>query len=189
MSFRKWTTATASALVLLSAFPAMAQDDSDDWRPGWGMSRMMMGGGPMGFGPDAMLDRIDGRLAFLKTELKITEAQTPAWDGFAEAVRSTSESHNAMMRAMMERFRDRDALDTPLPERLELQQSHLETRLEQVKAVRSATDALYAVLDDEQKAAADDIVLPAMGMGMGRGMGHGMGMERGWRHGPGMMRQ
>ena len=32
---------------------------------------------PGGRGPDWMLDRIEGRLAFLKTELKITEAQTP----------------------------------------------------------------------------------------------------------------
>lgn len=187
MSLRTWTTATASALVLLSSLPAIAQDDSGDWGPRWGMGRMMMGGGPMGFGPDAMLDRIDGRIAFLKTELKITEAQTPAWDGFADAIRTTSESHNAMMRAMMERYRDRDAFDTPLPERLELHQSHLETRLEQAKVVRAATESLYMVLDDEQKAAADDIVLPAMGMGMGRGMG--MGMRRGWRHGPGMMYQ
>lgn len=52
----------------------------------------------------------------------------------------------------------------PLPERLAYQQSHLEARLEQVKAVRAAVEKLYAKLSDEQRRAADDIVLPMMGM-------------------------
>ena len=46
----------------------------------------------------------------------------------------------------------------------------MSTRLEQVKQVKAAVDKLYATLSDEQKKAADDIVLPMMGMGMGRGM-------------------
>ena len=46
-------------------------------RPGWGMGMGGMWGRGLGSrGPDWMLDRIEGRLAFLKTELKITEAQT-----------------------------------------------------------------------------------------------------------------
>jgi hypothetical protein len=44
-----------------------------------------------------------------------------------------------------------------------------------VKAVGAAVEKLYAKLSDEQRRAADDIVLPMMGMGMGRsGFGPGM---------------
>jgi hypothetical protein len=66
-------------------------------------------------------------------------------------------------------------LKKPLPERLAYQQTHLEARLEQVKTVRAAVEKLYAKLSGEQKQAADEIVLPMMGMGMGRsGFGPGM---------------
>ena len=51
----------------------------------------IMGGPMMGYpGPEAMLDRIDGRLAFLKTELKITEEQTPVWEELAGAIRASA---------------------------------------------------------------------------------------------------
>ena len=64
--------AAAFSLCVTTAVVA----DEDDWmgpRWGMGMGQMMGGWGMMG-GPDAMIDRIDGRLAFMKTELKITEA-------------------------------------------------------------------------------------------------------------------
>jgi hypothetical protein len=32
-----------------------------------------------------MAGHVEGRIAFLKTELKITEAQSPQWNQFAEA--------------------------------------------------------------------------------------------------------
>ena len=53
---------------------------------GMPMMRMMMGqnGMPM------MASHIDGRLAFLKTELKITDAQLPLWNVFAQAMRTTT---------------------------------------------------------------------------------------------------
>lgn len=172
----------AGMMAGVLAVPALAQGQGARGQ-GWGMGQMMPGGGwgngpMMSFGPDTMLDRIDGRLAFLKTELKITEAQSAAWDAFAETVRTTSDAHNTLMQAMMEQMRDGDYFKMPLPDRLEFQQTQMEARLEQIKDLKGATDALYAVLDDGQKKAADEIVLPMMGMGMNRG-GAGMG--------PGMM--
>ncbi|WP_395688703.1 Spy/CpxP family protein refolding chaperone [Aestuariivirga sp.] len=171
--------AAAGLLVVAISVPAMADSDDDGWWPRWGTGRGMMdgwgwGGPMMGYGPDAMLDRIDGRLAYMKTELKITDAQGAAWDELAEVIRNTAETHNAMMREMMKDVRSGDFLKKPLPERLTLQQTHMEARLEQIKSVKAAVDKLYALLDDTQKKTADDIVLPSMGMGMGRGMGSGM---------------
>jgi len=188
-------TIAAGALVLALAGPVAADDDTNSWSPHWGMGGMMggmMGGwgqGPMaGQGPDAMVDRIDGRLAFIKAELKITDAQTGAWDAFAATMRTTSESHFAMMRSMMEEMQSGEFSKKTLPERLALRQTHMEARIEEIKSLAAAADTLYAVLDDTQKKTADEIALPMMGMGMmGRRMGMGPGMGRGM--GPGMMWQ
>ena len=169
----------AGMLAMALSGSAMAESDDDGWWSRWGMGRGMMdgwgwGGPMMGYGPDAMLDRIDGRLAYMKTELKITDAQAAAWDALAKVIRSTAETHNAMMRDMMKDMRGGDFFKKPLPERLTIQQTHMEARLEQIKTVKAAVDTLYAMLDENQKKTADDIVLPSMGMGMGRGMGRGM---------------
>jgi hypothetical protein len=179
MSKRLTHVVLATAIAAMIAGPLAAQDQR-----GWGMGQMMQGwgNGPMmGFGSDARLDRIEGRLAFLKTELKITDAQSAAWDGLATTIRTTAEAHNALMQSMMEQMHEGNYLEMPLPERLGLHESHMEGRLQQIKALRASVATLYAVLDDEQKKAADEIVLPTMGMGMmGGGMGRGM-------MGPGMM--
>jgi hypothetical protein len=53
--------------------------------PMMGMMRMMMGQDGMSGMPmmGAMAGHVEGRLAFLKTELKITEAQLPLWNRVA----------------------------------------------------------------------------------------------------------
>jgi len=43
-----------------------------------------------------------------------------------------------------------------------------------VKATKQAADKLYALLTTEQKAVADEIILPTMGMGPGHRMGRRM---------------
>lgn len=37
-----------------------------------------------------MADHVEGRIAFLKAELKITDAQLPQWNTFADALRSNA---------------------------------------------------------------------------------------------------
>jgi hypothetical protein len=39
-----------------------------------------------------MADHVEGRIAYLKAELKITEAQMPQWNAFADALRSNAAS-------------------------------------------------------------------------------------------------
>lgn len=178
----QWRNAVAAGLMIAaSSVPslAFADDDDNNWWPHWGMGQMMGGwgmNGPMGGDPPgAMLERIDGRLAFLKAELKITEQQNAAWNEFAGAIHTTADAHNELMRSMHAEFDGGDFLKKPLPERLDFQITHLEARLEQAKAIKAAVEKLYATLDDTQKQAADEMVLPLMGMGMGRG-GFGPGM-------------
>jgi hypothetical protein len=163
----------AMALAVLGtslclAAPASAQGRMMD--DGWGMwggrgvgpFMGMWDGrpGPWGRGPDAMLDRVDGRLAFIKTELKITEAQTPAWNKLAEAVGGAAKSHNERMRAVIS---GQERAKTAI-ERLDLQEQFMTIRLDEVKQIKGALKGLYDVLSEEQKKEADRIVLPTMGM-------------------------
>jgi hypothetical protein len=162
--------ATGAVLLMLSS-PVQADDENSGWwGRGWSMGMGMGMGRMMGFEQDALLSRIDGRLAFLKTELKITDAQTEAWENMAKTIRVTSESHNDMMREHMKEMQDGEFFKKPLPERLTYQEVHLEARLEQIKQVKDAVEKLYTVLSDDQKKSADEIVLPMMGMGRGRHM-------------------
>jgi len=65
-----------------------------------GMMRMMALTGP-GMGGMATIDRIEGRIAFLRTELKITDAQATAWNGFAEALRANAKKLGEVRASMM----------------------------------------------------------------------------------------
>jgi hypothetical protein len=40
----------------------------------------------------ATIDRVEGRIAFLKTELKITDEQNTAWSAFADALRTNAKN-------------------------------------------------------------------------------------------------
>jgi hypothetical protein len=168
------TLAFAGLLATASFAPAMAEDDDDDGGHSWSISRMMQN--MMGMDMGDMSERIEGRLAFLKAELKITEAQTPAWDKLAGLLRGSAETHGAMMKSHREEMRDGSFFKKPLPDRLVFMETMMSARLEQVKSTRTAVEELYATLSDEQKKEADSITLPMLGMSMGRGMGMGGGM-------------
>ena len=67
--------------------------------PMMGMMGMMMGRDGMGGMPmmAAMAGHVEGRLAFLKTELKITEAQLPLWNAVADAIRANAKGMGEMI--------------------------------------------------------------------------------------------
>jgi LTXXQ motif family protein len=71
--------------------------------PIMGMMRMMMGQHGMGSMPmmAAMAGHVEGRLALLKTELKITDAQLPLWNAVADAIRANAKSMGEMSGGMM----------------------------------------------------------------------------------------
>ena len=122
--------------------------------------RMMgggMGGGTpgMAMGP-AMVDmteRLEGRLAFLRAELRITDAQAPAWSAFADALR-TSRKH------LLEARQQMGQAYSSAPDRLERYEQHLSARLEALKSARTAFAKLHGSLDETQKRTADELVAP-----------------------------
>jgi hypothetical protein len=164
----KLSAAVAVAVVLATA--AMAQGPMDkrgrsmwsddgpgygmmDWGPRWGMWR--------GRGPDWMLDRVEGRLAFIKAELKIAESQGGAWNELAAAIRTAAKHHNERMQAV---FSGADDAKT-LPQRIEAQEQFMTTRLDEIRQIKGGLNKLYALLSDDQKKEADNVVLPMVGMG------------------------
>lgn len=108
-------------------------------------------------------EHIEGRLAFVKAELKITEAQTALWNAFTEATRSNASSMSEMRKTMM----SRPGAALTLPERLAIEDKAMTAHLTALKKTEEAVAKLYGVLTDDQKKIADGIILGPMGMPMG----------------------
>ena len=71
-----------------------------DEMPMMGMMRMMMGRDGIAM-MGAMARHVEGRLAFLKTELKITDAQLPLWNAVADAMRANAKTMGDIAGGMM----------------------------------------------------------------------------------------
>jgi hypothetical protein len=121
---------------------------------------MMGQQGGMGMGMGGMpFEHVEGRIAFLKAELKITDAQAPQWNAFAETLRSNAMSHRAAHQQMTA-----DGATSTWPERLAFQQKMLSTHLDSLKDMEAAVKPLYATLSDEQRKLADQLMSGPMGM-------------------------
>jgi hypothetical protein len=100
-------------------------------------------------------DHIEGRLAFLRAELGISDAQRDAWERYAQAIRAAA-------------ARDRDAraaapgAEGGAAARLAREEAVLAASLERVRAVRAALDALLPALTDAQRRALDQLLAMAM---------------------------
>ena len=115
----------------------------------------------------AAIDRIEGRIAFLRAELNITEAQASAWNAFADAMR-TNAKKLAEVRASMMPQPDAGQQKAPtMAERLDQQERWLLAQLEGTRALKSAVTNLYGTLSEDQKKTANELLAPQMGMGMG----------------------
>jgi hypothetical protein len=142
--------------------PGMMRDSRGPGGMGWGMGHGgmqrgmgygMMGGGCPMFG-DAGSTYTDGRLAFLKAELGITDAQKSAWDAYAAALRRNLENMQAMhatMRQSMEQEK------SPV-ERLDTHVTTMEARLTALKEMKPALTTLYGAMTDDQKKKAGELL-------------------------------
>ena len=139
------------------------------------MMPMMQGrmGGPMGDGMPGMggmrqgammpFHRIEGWLAFLRAELRITDAQAPQWNAYADAMRARAQGLRDTMARTMQ------SADQPAtaPQIMERRSALLSAQGEAMRAVSGTLGALYAALSDEQKRTADELIGGHIrGMGM-----------------------
>lgn len=143
----------------------------------------MMGGGMMGGGMDPMahmmgmmenmshmmammhdkLSHAGDRIAALKTKLKITEAQTPAWNKFADALLAAAKSAEESIETIhMQTLHS--VSSSSLPEKLEFHAKMAATRASSLSAIKAALDPLYASFSDEQKQIADGMHISSIGL-------------------------
>ena len=172
---------TTAAIAQQSTQPMMGQQVPM-------MNQGMMNYGVMGHGMMPMMDpsqHIEGRLAFLKTELKITEAQSPQWTAYADALRANAKRMGQLMTDMMSSGMMSQGMMNygmmmgnqgmmqgqprplmSLPDRLNWAEQHMAAHMEMLQAIKGPTEQLYAVLSAEQKRVADQIMGPMGMMGM-----------------------
>lgn len=156
----------AITLFAMAAASLAQQPDADGGPPagmgmmghgmgGSGMAGIMGGGCPMmgmmGRSGDASTFA-EGRIAFIKAELAITDGQKDVWDAYAAALRKNLENMQHMRATMMGATRPATPVD-----RLNLHISTMESRLQALKDVKPALAALYATLSEDQKKSAEDV--------------------------------
>jgi hypothetical protein len=127
--------------------------------PAPGMSAMGGGatmGGVLPSGSSAA--RLEGSIAFFRTEIGITEAQAQSWDVFAATLRAGREHLDAARAALQ----DSNAGTDPLA-RLESYENHLKARTEAIHMTRMAFTTLQGQLNEAQKRAATSTMLPFIG--------------------------
>lgn len=120
-------------------------------------------------------ERVEARLAYIRTALKITDAQQTQWDNFAGVMRKQAkeadtriQEHRAKMVAGTERKRP-NAI-----ERLERQQAFMATASARIGERLTVQKPLYAALSPEQQQIADKVLAGHDGKRGGRGHGgHG----------------
>ena len=156
-----FASAFTAALVALAAGVA-AQGPQSGMHMGPGMMTgrgSMMGGCPMmgammGMaGNDDSQSFAEGRVAFLKAELAVTDAQQGVWTAYADAVRKNL----ANMQGMHAKMQDMMSAKTPVA-RLDAHIAAMDGRLGALKEMRPALGALYDALSAEQKQKADGLL-------------------------------
>lgn len=200
---KHWKTLVASACVAAFAVPAVAQNapqrPPEGARPWHGPHGAPGQAGPRGFSKPS--ERVEASLAYQKTALKITDAQQPQWNAYAEQVRKEAREMDQRMESLRAQGPAGPGARPGQPpqrpgaiEGLERRQAMHAEAIRRINDRLAVQKPLYAALNPEQQKIADMVLNPRGHMAMahmgamgGRGhFGGGMGPERGMR-GP-MMR-
>ena len=129
-------------------------------------------------------ERVEARLAYVKTALKITDAQQAQWSAFADTERRVAAEREKKMGEWREKMAQRRQQNTQAQgehqrptaiERLVFAEKMHQAAAARIDARLAAIKPLYASLSDEQKKVADTLLAPHRGHGRfgGRGEGHG----------------
>jgi hypothetical protein len=137
------------------------QDDQGGKPDGCPMDMMGRGGHGMGMKHGMMhsVPMMEARLAYIKADLEITDAQSAVWDAYASAVRAR---HNAMESVHADMMKAKE--NGTVVDRMDARINALESMLDSLKALKPATEALYAALSEEQKKKADQLFGTSCGM-------------------------
>lgn len=116
-------------------------------------------------------ERVEARLAYLKTALKITGAQETQWTAFADVQRKHAREADQRMQERRARMEQGARPARPnAVERMEFRQKMLATQSQRLGELIEAGKPLYAALSPEQQKIADELLAPR---GHGKPRGHG----------------
>jgi chromosome segregation ATPase len=106
-------------------------------------------------------ERVEARLAYIRTALKITDAQQAQWNAFAETLRNQTRSADQRMQEFRAQREQRGTGERPNAiARLEREQQRYTASLAHVNERLAVQRPLYAALSTEQKAVADEVLAP-----------------------------
>jgi hypothetical protein len=108
----------------------------------------------VGYSQSDLDARVEGRLAYAKALLGITDSEAAAWKAYGDVSRANVRSLEAAQRAMIDAERTGSVID-----RLHAQTAMMQAQLDARKALLPATEALYKALTPEQQDRADAILL------------------------------
>lgn len=170
----KLKAAAVSSVITLAVLTGVGLASAQQQGPGGAImgSGMMMHGGRMGPGmgmaagcpmPGMMMGMMmdepvapsftEGRIAFLKAELAITDAQKSVWDAYAEALKKNLQGMQGMRQTMKTMWQAKSPV-----ERLDAQITAMEERLKVLKEVKPTLAALHTALNEEQKKKAEALL-------------------------------
>jgi hypothetical protein len=123
-------------------------------------------------------ERIEARLAYLRTALKITSGQEAQWEAYANFHRKQAQAMDERLqerRARMEKARAQTERTRQRPgaiERHERQRERMVRATQRLDELLAVEKPLYAALSPEQQRVADEVLAPR---GKGRGGFHHRG--------------
>jgi hypothetical protein len=162
---KKLLAISVMALGLAAAFPASYAQTEDPAGAPAGRA-MMHRHQDSAF---RLTDRVEARLAYIRTALKITAAQQLQWDAYAGVLRRQAGMMEKRMQERRAQF-DKGATERRRPslvERHEHQRERMIQASQRMDELLAVEKPLYAVLTPEQQRIADEVLAPR-----GRG-GHG----------------
>ena len=118
-------------------------------------------------------ERVEARLAYIRTALKINDAQQPQWEAFANVLRKQAQQMDQFHEARHAQVAQ-NAPQRPITaiDRLERRQKMMAFASQRLDEVIGAAKPLYAALSPEQQRIADDLLAHQTHRRMGR-MHHG----------------
>ena len=131
-------------------------------------------------------DRVEARIAYIKTALKITDAQNAQFEAFANVLRKHAKDRDSRMEAFRAKYMQggpgmqrHERPQISAIDRMEFMQKRMQERSARLSEVISAAKPLYATFSPEQKQVADEMLSRQGRGGHHRGHHGPRGMHRG----------
>ena len=155
-----------AGFLIAGAAATSAQTTPDPHHPGGtppsaaapGQSQPQMTGGMMDMMANCPMmgagaSHAEGRIAFLRAELAITDAQKVVWEAYAAQTKKNLQSMQDMQKTMM------SMMDAKTPvDRIDARIAMMDKRGQVLKDVKPTLAALYTALSEDQKKKADQIL-------------------------------